>query len=249
MLTEERQQVILNLLSTQTIVKTQALVSQLNASESTIRRDLQELEAAGQLQRIHGGAKLLIKLDNEPSVLEKTSLNQSAKTQVAKLAVSLIQADDIIYLDAGTATFEMIAFLPTTVNVITNSVYHASELITRGIPTTIIGGSIKLTTQATADLASVRQIESLRFDKAFMGINSIHPETGFTTPDPNEALVKATVIMQSSQSYTLADSSKFNKLSFAKVTDLSDSVILTNQLTADLHAQYSHKTTIKEAHE
>lgn len=249
MLIDERKTYIMSTLHNQSIVKTQELVTTLNASESTIRRDLQELEEAGKLQRIHGGAKLLIKLDNEPSVLEKTTKHHQDKIQVAKLASSFIQVDDIIYLDAGTATYEMIPHLPTKLTVVTNSVYHAAALIARGIKTTIIGGNIKLTTQATADLTSVRQIESLRFDKAFMGINSIHLEAGLTTPDPNEALVKATVMKQTNQCYTLADSSKFNKMSFAKVADLNESILLTNPLDPKLLSNYQMETTIKEAKE
>ena len=57
MLTEERRQKILDLLEQQKIVKSQDLVNLLNASESTIRRDLQELENGGFLERVHGGAK------------------------------------------------------------------------------------------------------------------------------------------------------------------------------------------------
>lgn len=249
MLTEERKNYILNALSSQPIIKTQDLVVTLQASESTIRRDLQELEEAGKIQRIHGGAKLVIKLDNEPSVLEKTRKHHHYKIRVAKLAVSFIQPEDIIYLDAGTATYEMIPYLPPKITVVTNSVYHATALIARGIETMIIGGKIKLTTQATADLSSVRQIESLRFDKAFMGVNSIHLEAGLTTPDPNEALVKATVMKQTNQCYTLADSSKFNKLSFAKVADLRESILLTNPLDPKLLSTYQSETTIKEAKE
>lgn len=247
MLTEERQRKIIDALEKQHIIKTQELVTTLCASESTIRRDLQELEEAGKLQRIHGGAKLLIKLDNEPTVIEKTTQNHQYKSSVAQLAASLIQEGDIIYLDAGTATYEMVPYIPEKTIVVTNSVYHAAGLIGRQIQTTIIGGSIKLTTQATADLASVRQIERLRFDKAFMGINGIHLEAGLTTPDPNEALVKATVFQQSNQCYTLADTSKFNKMSFAKVADLKDSIILTNPLDETICAQYQRETTIKEA--
>ena len=54
MLTEERRQKILDLLEQQKIVKSQDLVNLLNASESTIRRDLQELENSGFLERVHG---------------------------------------------------------------------------------------------------------------------------------------------------------------------------------------------------
>ncbi len=57
MLTEERRQYILAQFQQHTVIKSKALMATLDASESTIRRDLDELEAAGELKRIHGGAK------------------------------------------------------------------------------------------------------------------------------------------------------------------------------------------------
>ena len=65
MLTEERHQKILQLLDQKSVVKSQELANLFNASESTIRRDLQELEDANLLERIHGGAKRILNLGFE----------------------------------------------------------------------------------------------------------------------------------------------------------------------------------------
>lgn len=73
MLTEERRQKILDLLEQQKIVKSQDLVNLLNASESTIRRDLQELENSGFLERVHGGAKKEQLLNFEQNMSENHS--------------------------------------------------------------------------------------------------------------------------------------------------------------------------------
>lgn len=73
MLTEERRQKILDLLEQQKIVKSQDLVNLLNASESTIRRDLQELENGGFLERVHGGAKKEQLLNFEQNMSENHS--------------------------------------------------------------------------------------------------------------------------------------------------------------------------------
>lgn len=247
MLTEERQHLILELLSQHDIVKSQDLISQLDASESTIRRDLQELEAQGLLHRIHGGAKRLVKLDSEPNMLEKSAKNIQEKQLIAQYAARLIQDGDFVYLDAGTSTYEMIPFLVgKELNVITNSVYHAAALTDLNIPTMIIGGSIKLSTKAVVSAFSLRQMEDLRFDKAFMGINGIHPSYGFTTPDLEEAAMKSTAQKQAEQVFILADQTKFNKVSFAKVSELASGLVITNSLTPKLRQTFSTIATIKE---
>ncbi|WEG72823.1 DeoR/GlpR family DNA-binding transcription regulator [Vagococcus intermedius] len=247
MLTEERQKYILEQLSHQKIIKTQTLVTKLDASESTIRRDLQEMEAAGLLKRIHGGAKQLMKLDTEPDMLEKSSKNLHEKQIIAKYASDLVKNGDFIYLDAGTSTYEMIPFLKgKEIHVITNSVYHANALVNLSIPTMIIGGTIRLKTKAVINAFSVQQLELLRFDKAFLGINGVDANAGLTTPDPDEAIMKSTAIQQSEQLIVLADASKFNKVSFAKVAEIDAGLILTNSLPEEDHAIYTQLTTIKE---
>ena len=91
MLTEERHQAILDLLQQQDVVKMKALCRLLDASESTIRRDLQLLEEQGLVTRIHGGAKRLNKLQVELGQIEKTSKNVDEKNEIAKFTASKIQ--------------------------------------------------------------------------------------------------------------------------------------------------------------
>lgn len=247
MLTEERRKLIMELLKSHEIVKSQELMKLLDSSESTIRRDLQEMEAEGLLKRIHGGAKRIVKLDYEPDMLEKSSKNVHEKQLIAEYATSFIHDGDFVYLDAGTSTYEMIPFLKQKdINVITNSVYHATALTDLKIPTMIIGGNIKLTTKAVVSAFSLQQLQLFRFDKAFMGINGIHPKHGFTTPDSEEATMKAVALGQAEQVYILADDSKFNKVSFSKVAALNEATIITNQLSKDIRQHFESLTTIKE---
>ena len=249
MLTEERKQRIIDLLNEQDIVKSQELMTLLSASESTIRRDLQELEADGLLKRIHGGAKRIVKLDYEPDMLEKSAKNVLDKHAIARYAANLIKDGDVIYLDAGTSTYELIPYLINKeINVVTNSVYHAAALSDLNIPTMIIGGKIKLNTKAVVSAFSLKQLSLFRFDKAFMGINGVHLEHGLTTSDIEEATMKTMAIEQAEQVYILADRSKFNKVSFTKVADGDTGLILTTQLPTTLAAYTATLSNIKEVH-
>ena len=247
MLTEERQKAILDLLAQHDIIKVQTLVKELKSSESTIRRDFLELESAGLLRRIHGGATRIVKVELEPNIAEKSSKNIHEKTTIAAYCANLVADGDFIYLDAGTSTYQMIPYLSDkNIQVVTNSVYHASALVELEIPTIIIGGNVKPNTKAVISAFSLKQLESYRFDKAFLGINGVHPTYGFSTPDPEEASMKAVAMTQSERVFVLADHSKFQKVSFAKVADLSAGMIITTHLEPTLAKELAKLTTIKE---
>ena len=249
MLTEERHRRILSYLTSTEIVTINDLMTPLNASESTIRRDLQTLENQGLLVRIHGGAKRIHQLTFEAEMSEKIKTYLNEKQTIAKYAASLIRPDDIIYLDAGTTTLAMIPFLPTDyrLKVVTNSVKHASLLIDRQIPTVILGGQIKLTTNAVLGTSPANQLERYRFNQSFIGINGIHLVAGYTTPDTEEGLLKRIGFKNSQHSYILADHSKFQQITFTQVGTLAEACIITDYCPADLKKKFLQKTTLKEA--
>ncbi|MGE7603706.1 DeoR/GlpR family DNA-binding transcription regulator [Peribacillus sp. NPDC097675] len=246
MLTTERHEIILSLLKQQGIVKLQELVDHLQASESTIRRDLVLLEELNYLKRVHGGASLLQRKGMEPTIMEKKNKAISEKKLIARLASSFIENDDCIYLDAGTTTFEMIPYLKDkNVTVLTNGLMHIQKLMELEINTLIVGGSIKFSTNAVVGSKAVQFLNNYRFDKCFLGMNGIHPELGLTTPDPEEALLKKMAISLSSDTYVLADSSKLNEVTFAKVADVSGTIVLTDNNNEEAVEQLLKNPKIK----
>jgi DeoR family transcriptional regulator, fructose operon transcriptional repressor len=245
MLEPERHQIILETLKKKNSVKLHELVELTNSSESTIRRDLTQLEEGKFLKRVHGGAARLQGKLQEPSMTEKSSKNLQAKREIAQYAGGLVEEGDCIYLDAGSTIFEMIPFLPNQIVVVTNGLMHANELLDRNIKTYLLGGQIKPTTKAMVGRGALESLEQYRFDKCFMGVNGIHPQLGYTTPDQEEAMIKQQAINLAREAYVLADESKFSEISFAKITDLHEATILTNQLDLDSKEQYSSKTKIK----
>lgn len=251
MLTEERQQKILQLLDQQNIVKLHDLIEELGASESTIRRDLQELENRNLLERIHGGAKKIQQLGYEADMVTKSQENIEAKQAIAQYAASLVHQDEVIYLDAGSTTLEMINYLSSDLKliVVTNSVKHAAALIDRQIETIILGGTIKLSTNATHGYNSIQLLEQFRFNKVFMGMNGIDQKGGYTTPDPEEAVLKRMAIRQSEEAFILADHSKFNVITFTRVAALEEATVITDHCPADHLAAYQALTKIKEVNQ
>lgn len=248
MLTVERQQKILKIIQEQNIVKLQELTQLLDASESTIRRDLQELEDQQLLERIHGGAKKVQHFVLEPDMNQKTKAHLVEKQKIAQYAATLLQPDDVCYLDAGTTTLAMIPYLHAELRlkVVTNSVQHAAQLIERNIQTIILGGSIKLSTHATLGQAALQQLRPFHFTKAFIGANGIDLSAGITTPDPEEAILKQIACQQAQRAFILADASKFQKVTFTKFADLAAVEIITDSLQDAKRQAYLAETTITE---
>ncbi|WP_342429665.1 DeoR/GlpR family DNA-binding transcription regulator [Neobacillus sp. FSL H8-0543] len=245
MLEPERHKIIIDALKSKNTVKLQELVELTNSSESTIRRDLIQLEQENFLKRVHGGAARLQGKLQEPSMIEKSSKNLQAKRQIAQYAGGLVEEGDCIYLDAGSTVFEMIPFLPSNIVVVTNGLTHTNELLENGIKTYLIGGFAKPNTKAIVGRGALDSLEHYRFDKCFMGVNGIHPQLGYTTPDQEEAMIKQRAISLSREAYVIADATKFSEISFAKITDLNKATIITNELDADTEEQFNHKTKIK----
>lgn len=245
LLETERHQLILEALNKKNTVKLQELIELTNCSESTIRRDLTQLEQGKFLKRVHGGAARLQGKLQELTMTEKSSKNIQEKQRIAKYAGSLVKEGESIYLDAGSTVFEMIPFLPNNIVVVTNGLMHTNELLEKNIKTYLLGGYIKMTTKAIVGRGALESLEKYRFDKCFMGVNGIHPQFGYTTPDQEEAMIKKVAISLTREAYVLADESKFSEISFAKIADLNEASIITNRLDSGLEEHYESKTKIK----
>ncbi|WP_139892426.1 MULTISPECIES: DeoR/GlpR family DNA-binding transcription regulator [unclassified Bacillus (in: firmicutes)] len=246
MLTSERQQYIIEKINQNGFIKIQELVKELHTSESTIRRDLSQLEDMSILKRVHGGAELVKKRSIEPTILEKSTSRTSEKKAIAKEAVSMIDDGDCIYLDAGTTTLAMIPFIQNKpVTVVTNGIMQAAALQKSNIITYLIGGRIKKSTNAIIGSQAINNINNYRFDKVFLGINGIHPDWGFSTPDPEEAILKRSAIDLSKEAFILADFSKFDETSFARVAELNQATIITSGMDSAKLAKYKMNTKIK----
>lgn len=228
MLTKQRHQLILQRLSEQKIVKLKELVELTASSESTIRRDLTDLEAEGYLERVHGGATLVARYEEEPTFEEKRDQHVDEKVAIARKAATFIEDGMSVYLDAGTTTQAMVPFLNgKDVIVVTNSLPIANDLFDLDIKTFVIGGELKRSTQALVGYNARESMMNYRVDLAFLGINGVDLEAGYTTPDPEEALVKKTAIDLAREAYILADDSKFGKRSFSRVASLDAATLVT----------------------
>ena len=246
MLSEERHSIIVELVNSRGSVKLSELCAELDASESTIRRDLNVLSERGILTKVHGGA--ISNNDNffnyENDVEKKSILYVEEKEKIAQYAASLIEDGDLIFIDAGTTTEKMIAHLPKkNVTFVTNGFINAKNLSQLGFKVFIPGGEIKLSTEAIVGAECVLSLQQYNFNKCFVGANGISRSGGLSTPDKNEAIAKSTAIKNSKKVYILADHSKFGKIAAAKFASLGCGEIITDKL---IDKKYLSEASIKE---
>lgn len=246
MLTEERHSRILQYLKENNTVTVVELTKELDTSESTIRRDLNSLHEMGKLKKVHGGATRIEEdfSSFEPDVAMKSTLNVDEKDSIGSYAASLIHADDFVYIDAGTTTEKLIEYIESNGAVyVTNGIVHAKKLLQKGCKAYVIGGEIKLSTEAIVGAEGVNNLKKYNFTKCFIGTNGIGVEQGFTTPDIEEALIKQEAIKHSHMTYVLADATKFGKVSSITFAQLEQACIITDR---EVEGKYKEKTVVKE---
>lgn len=233
MLTEERFAKILSILERTGSVTVQQLMTELEASESTIRRDLNTLDANGQLTKVHGGAILKTSAysTRDDDVMNRKEMNREAKIKIAKYAAELIEPGDFVYLDAGTTTEVMIEYIKNKQAIfVTNAITHAKKLAEKGITVYLLGGEFKAITEAIVGEEAVTTLDKYNFTKGFWGANGVSLQKGFSTPEVKEALVKKKSMENCKECYVLADESKFNKISSVTFAAFEDATVITTDL-------------------
>jgi DeoR/GlpR family transcriptional regulator of sugar metabolism len=203
------------------------LVHRFQVTETSIRRDLTLLEQASRLKRIHGGAIPIPGSSRTDSFAEKKELHIEAKERIGKAAASLIKAKEIVLLDSGTTTLQIVQHIPaglrnsSAITLVTNSQPIAQEVLAWPSPKlTILGGLYLPDYQATVGPQTLDQLRELSADKVFLGADGLTLESGATTADVLMAEVDRVMADRSRQVILVADSSKIGRVGFVPIKPL-----------------------------
>ncbi len=246
MLNQERYELILDLINERNTVTVAELTRELNTSESTIRRDLTALDRLGKIRKFFGGAAAIRQSEGfvEDDFSVKEAQMHEEKTAIAKYSANLINDSDFVYIDAGTTTSRLVDFITNSkATYVTNGITHGRKLIRKGLNAYIIGGKIKPATEAIIGAEGIASLKNFNFSKAFVGTNGIDLQSGFSTPDIEEALIKQTAIEKSYTAFVLADHSKFRRVFPVTFSQLNKCCIITDSLPDN---SFSKETVIKE---
>lgn len=247
MLTEDRRTQIVKLVEENKSASVSELMTLFDASESTIRRDLTELDHKGVITKVHGGAvaheSSILTLD--ASITERAELNKENKISIAKYAASLITDEDNVYLDAGTTTGLMIDCITArNATFVTNGITQARKLASLGFTVYMPAGQVKGQTEAIIGPDACAYLLKMHFTKCFIGGNGISVNHGCTTPDRQEAAVKEVAILHSKEKYLLIDSSKFEKISSSVFANFDELRIITDTNIPKTYKKYSNIITV-----
>lgn len=210
------------------------LSSEVRVSQATIRRDLNHLQRMGEVRRVHGGVVCIESRLEEPLFDDKTNIRTNEKLQIAEAALAYIQPGETIYLDGGSTVLGLARLLRDWGNltIVTNSLRAVLELAGRGPSLIFVGGEFRRLSQTVVGPLTRLVLEKLYLDKAFMGTMGIAIGEGLTTTDPGEAYTKELVMRQVRQVILLADSSKFDRVSFVRAGRLADvDTLITDRLS------------------
>jgi DeoR/GlpR family transcriptional regulator of sugar metabolism len=209
MLTDERREQILERLRVHGRVLASDLVDQFQVSADTVRRDLRELDEAGALRRVHGGA-LPRRGDTDPLPVRAWRAPE-AKASIARHAAQLVSNGDVVILDGGSTTLELARALPPnrSATVVTNSLPIALALAEHpGAETIVVGGNVRARSLVTVGAGAVASLEHVRADVLFLGVCGLHPEIGITVEDAEEREGKRAMISGAADVVALADHDK-----------------------------------------
>jgi len=204
------------------------LVDMFQVTETSIRRDLTLLEESGRLKRMHGGAIPLPGNSRTDSFAEKKELHIKVKERIGKAAAELIEPKDVLLLDSGTTTLQVIRKMPTTlsanyrVTLVSNSMPIAQEVLTWPSPNlTILGGLYLPDYQATVGPQTLAQLRELSADKVFLGTDGLTLDSGVTTANILMAEVDRMMVEHSRRVILVTDSSKIGRVGFVPVKPVS----------------------------
>jgi len=213
MLKQERQAFILHQVNLHNQVLSANLSQELNVSEDTIRRDLQELADNHKLIKVHGGA-LSLSFDDFHYATNNVYAH-AQKIQIARKAAPLIQNDMFVLTTGGTTLIELARHLPDTLKAtfISGSLPVALEYTHHPlIEVIMIGDKVSKNSKLTVGGEAIARIRQIKADICFLGVNAIDTEHGITDNDWEVVQVKKAMIESAQKVICLTIAEKINSV-------------------------------------
>jgi DeoR family transcriptional regulator, fructose operon transcriptional repressor len=223
----ERHRRIQEFLQEHRTARVSTLADRLGVSEVTIRRDLEELERRGLLERTHGGAIVAQRMAREPLYVEAASLHPVEKQRIGAAAARLATEGDTVFLNGGTTTLEVVRHLGPHVRVVTNHVGAALEAGDREMDLILVGGEYRFASNSCVGDLATRTLRGIFATRSFIGVEGISLRSGLTTPAIAEAELARVMIEQThGQVVVVADSSKVGTVADFSIAPIEAVTIL-----------------------
>lgn len=239
---EERHSEIMDNLLKQGSILVTELANIMQVSSVTIRKDLTNLEKEGKLYRSHGRAILINPFTNNRTVTEKEKLNMDEKQLIGIEAAKLITPNDSIVLASGTTIHALARNITpeSRLTVVTASLQVAEVLAPLdNVELIQLGGIVRHTSLSVVGKYAEMILSGFSFSKLYLGVDGIDLEFGISTTDMREAEINRTMMQTAQKTIVLADSTKFGRRGFAKISNIEDvdMIITDNRLPMAIRQQ------------
>lgn len=222
-----RQRAILSALQEFRQVDVNTLAERFGVSGMTIRRDLAELDQAGLLDRVHGGAVPR----RAPAYGARSSTMMSEKSKIARAVADLVKPGASVGVDTGTTCTAVATELADRddLTVITNSLHAAFELRDTRSRVLVLGGLMTPELSLVASTAA-QERPQIHLDLMILGCGGLSVDRGITYFDPAEVEVRRTLLDLADRVVVAADHTKFDRKKAMALGDLSViDVLVTDQ--------------------
>ncbi|MER6364906.1 DeoR/GlpR family DNA-binding transcription regulator [Kitasatospora sp. NPDC001527] len=231
LLAHQRQAMIAETVRRSGAVRVADLVEQLGVSDMTVRRDLDALERAGVVKKVHGGAVAASGTAiDEPGFEAKSALESAAKAAVAEAAATLVEPGSVVAVAAGTTAYAVAARLlhVPRLTVVTNSLPVADLIRSTGdepgagAPTLLLTGGSPTPSAALVGPLADQAIRSLHVDLLFLGAHGVSEKAGLTTPNLAEAQTNRALITSARRVAVVADHTKWDVVALSGFAALDE---------------------------
>lgn len=221
-LVADRQLRILERVAKEGSLDLQTLADDLGVSVMTIRRDVKDLSARGQLSVTRGGASVVINQDQEILTNPRALSQTKQKAAIGQYAATMVEPGDVIFIGTGSTTAQLVQFIEPNLDltVITPSLPHATVLAARGIRVVSTGGVVEGTDLAQAGPRAIETIRNHYPSVAFIGAQGVSKEAGLTEEESTIADLNRAIIGNAERVVLLADSTKVGVRAPYRVCDL-----------------------------
>lgn len=225
MLKVDRHKIIEALLQEHGSIMVSSLSLQLDVTEETIRRDLEELEQQHKLKRVRGGAYLPEEFDKEVPIRIRENIYNTEKERIALKCLEYIESGDTLMLDSSTTAIQLAVKIKESkknVTIITNSL-KISQLAedAAGIKLICSGGVLRKSSDSFVGYSATDTLINYYADKAFVSCSTLGQEFGVTDNSSREAAVRKVLLTNSVIKYLIVDHTKFDNPSLHKICDFS----------------------------
>jgi DeoR family transcriptional regulator, fructose operon transcriptional repressor len=221
----QRRERIQEYLVTHKIVRLDDLCTLLDTSEATVRRDLEWLERKGIVERTHGGAILSQRLTLEPEYLQRAQKHPDEKRLIGEMAASLIEDNDVVFINSGTTTTQVIRHIRggAGITVFSNNVYAVLEMGEESFKHHLIGGEFQPHSNSVTGRFAIDNLQQVYADKTILGVDGVSLKHGCTVPSNAEAQVVRQMIERTrGQVIIVADHSKWGVVSNFQVATIDE---------------------------